>query len=166
MDKHPTSAKSNNIHTKELSKFIIFFILLFLSKLIIFFSSSFQPFFRFFLIVIARYRINTTKYVIKEPEKPGLFYNPPCYWLINQLIQSAFSSKSSKYHKSQTRRARELKFWENVHPPQHVTCHMPHVTCHVSHVTCHVSHVTCNFFFDKPVKLIGGGSVINGANPV
>ena len=39
----------------------------------------------------------------------------------------------------------------------------------MSRVTCHVSHVTCNvslfFFLDKVVKLIGGGSVINGAYP-
>ena len=41
-------------------------------------------------------------------------------------------------------RARELKFWENVHPPKHVMCHVSRVTCHVSHVTCHVSHVTCH----------------------
>ena len=49
----------------------------------------------------------------------------------------------------------------------HVTCH---VTCHVSHVMCHVSRVTCHnlffFFSDKVLKLIGGGSVINGAYPV
>jgi hypothetical protein len=51
------------------------------------------------------------------------------------------------YHKSQTRRARELKFWENVHPPQHVTCHMSHVTCHMSYVTCNVSCVTCHIFY-------------------
>ena len=40
-------------------------------------------------------------------------------------------------------------------------------TCRVSHVTGHVSCVTCHmffllFFFDKVVKLIGGGSVIKG----
>ena len=45
------------------------------------------------------------------------------------------------------------------------------VTCHVSHITCHVSHVTCHilflfYFLDKVVKLIGGGSFINGAYPV
>ena len=32
----------------------------------------------------------------------------------------------------------------NVHPPQHVTCHMSNVMCHVSCVMCHVSHVTCH----------------------
>ena len=68
-------------------------------------------------------------------------------------------------------RARELKFLENVHPPPPVTCHMSHGTCHVSRVTGHVSHVTCNFFsffseIYKVVKLVGGGSVINGAYPV
>ena len=41
----------------------------------------------------------------------------------------------------------------------------------MSRVTCHMSHVTCPFFFsffffDKVVKYIGGGSVINGAYPV
>ena len=43
---------------------------------------------------------------------------------------------------------------------------MSRVMCQVTcHVTCHVSYVTINFFFfsDKVVKLIGGGSVINGA---
>ena len=44
---------------------------------------------------------------------------------------------------------------------------MSRVTCHVSHVMCHLSHVMCQiFFFYKVVKLIGGGSVINGAYPV
>ena len=77
-------------------------------------------------------------------------------------------------------RARELKFWENVHPPKRVkchmsrvmchvscvTCHMSRVTCHVSHVTCHMSHLFIFFFFpDKVVELIGGRSVINGATP-
>ena len=54
-----------------------------------------------------------------------------------------------------------------------VMCHMSHVTCHMSCVMCHMSHVTCkkiiikkNFFCDKGVKLVGGGSVINGAYPV
>ena len=46
-----------------------------------------------------------------------------------------------------------------------------HITCHVTSVTCHVSHVTCHNFFIyfvlvKVLKLIGGGSVINGAYPV
>ena len=61
-----------------------------------------------------------------------------------------------------------------VHPPRtchmsHVACHVSCVTCHISRVPCHVSHVTCHFFFlffYKVLKLIGGGSVINGAYPV
>ena len=41
---------------------------------------------------------------------------------------------------------------------------MSHVMCQMSCVTCHMSHVTC-FFLDKVVKLVRGGSVINGATP-
>ena len=41
--------------------------------------------------------------------------------------------------------------------------------CQVSGVTCHVTHVFFFSFFllfsDKLVKLIGGGSVINGPTP-
>jgi hypothetical protein len=45
--------------------------------------------------------------------------------------------------------------------------HVSRVTCHMSRVTFHISRVTChNFFFDKVVKLISGGSVINRAYPV
>ena len=53
------------------------------------------------------------------------------------------------------------------HNMSYVTCHMLHVTCHVSRVICHMSHVIFilfYLFFDKLEKLIGGGSVINGAN--
>ena len=63
---------------------------------------------------------------------------------------------SSKHCQSQTGRAWELKFWENVHP----TC----VMCQVSHVTCHMWHVMCHL--EKVVELVGGGSVINRAYPV
>ena len=41
-----------------------------------------------------------------------------------------------------------------------VMCHVSRITCHVSHVTCHMSHI----FLDKVEKLVGGGSVINGAS--
>ena len=67
-----------------------------------------------------------------------------------------------------TERARELKFWENVHPPPCVPCHVSHVTCHMSGITCYMSCVMCpmsHFFFTK-FELIGGGSVINRAYPV
>ena len=65
----------------------------------------------------------------------------------------------------QTVRARELKFWMKVHLPQPFMCHVSHVMCHMSCVTCHLWRVTYLFFFlsDKVVKLVGGGSVINGA---
>ena len=52
-------------------------------------------------------------------------------------------------------------------PMSCVICHISRVRCHVSHVTCHMSQVTCHYFYlffsDKVVKLVGGGSVINGA---
>ena len=54
-----------------------------------------------------------------------------------------------------------------------VMCHVSCVTCHMSRGTCHVAHVTCHvslffliyFLLDKLVKLVVGGSVINGAMP-
>ena len=70
---------------------------------------------------------------------------------------------SLKHLHSQTVRARKLTFWEKVHL-------LPPVTCFVSCVTCHLSCVTCNFIyfvfvFDKVVKPVDGGFVINGATP-
>ena len=53
----------------------------------------------------------------------------------------------------------------------HVTCHVSRVTWHMSRVTCHMARVLCHnfflfkFFLEKEVKLVGGGSVINGATP-
>ena len=44
---------------------------------------------------------------------------------------------SSNHHNFQTVRARDLKFWHNVHHPICVMCHMSRVTCHMSCVTCH-----------------------------
>ena len=41
---------------------------------------------------------------------------------------------------------------------------MSHVTGQVSGVRCQVSGVT--FFLDNSVKVVGGGSVINGAYPL
>ena len=43
-----------------------------------------------------------------------------------------------------------------------VTCHMLCVTCQMSRVMCHIFF---NFFY-KAVKLVRGGSVINGAYPL
>ena len=65
-----------------------------------------------------------------------------------------FSFKPSYHHYTQTVRARELNFWENVHPP-------PCVRCQVSVVSFFLS-----LFLGKLVGLVGGGSVINWAYPV
>ena len=106
-----------------------------------------------------------------KPEEPGS-------WNFERKStphnMSHVTSLSSKYHKLQTRRARELRFLRECSPP--TTCHMSHVACHMSCVMCHMSHVTCHvscvtffilfFSSDKVVKLIGGGSVINGAYPI
>ena len=64
-------------------------------------------------------------------------------------------------------RAKELKFWEQVHLPPLVTCLVSRVASHMSCVTCPMSSVLCHFFpfFDKVVKLVSGGSAINGAYP-
>ena len=70
--------------------------------------------------------------------------------------QSAFSSESSKYRKSQTVRARKLNFLENFHPP--TTCQISHFTCPVSHVTCHLSH----FFLTKRWRLLVEGLLSTG----
>ena len=47
------------------------------------------------------------------------------------------------------------------------TCHVSCVTCHtqMSHVKCHMSHSPVIIFLsfsEQVVKLVGGGSVING----
>ena len=63
---------------------------------------------------------------------------------------SSFRSGTSRYCLSQTVRAGELKFRQNVHPPQCVTCHMSHVTG----VTYQVSGVRCQVF-QKVVELVG-----------
>ena len=101
--------------------------------------------------------------LINRPGVAGAVLKHLCYWLIQSVSQCSCSSKSSKYHKSQTIRAREPTFWENVHPPHHVTCYISHVTCYMSCVMCPVSYIY--IYFDKVMKLIGGGSVINGPTP-
>ena len=68
-----------------------------------------------------------------------------CFLL--DVVQNGLScqtQRSLKHHNSQTVRARELIFLENVHPTPCVMCHMSHVTCHVSGAACQVSHVTSN----------------------
>ena len=51
---------------------------------------------------------------------------------------------SSKHFHAQTVRARELKFWQKVHLPQSILCHVSYVMSHVSCVMCHASCVTCH----------------------
>ena len=67
-----------------------------------------------------------TQTVPRESLEPPYIYQTLCslccstipfvtHLIIHWVIES--SSKCSKYHKSHTVRARELTFWENVHPP-------------------------------------------------
>ena len=53
-----------------------------------------------------------------------------CYFLF--VCNNLFSSKPSKHTYTQTVRVRELKFWENVHPPLRFRCQMSGVRCQVS----------------------------------
>ena len=66
---------------------------------------------------------------------------------------------------SQTIRARELKFLENVHPTPCVMCHMSGVMCHLSPVTCltyffvlHLLYIYIFFFYLKNFLQCGGAS--------
>ena len=62
---------------------------------------------------------------------------------------------------------RELRFGEKVHVHTPVVCHMSCVTCHMSGVTifkiCYIFFLF--FFYNKVVKLVARGFVINGAIP-
>ena len=91
-------------------------------------TNSHGKFYNFF------YRFN--KYSISFFIRPGV---APLL-----LINWCFSSQSSKHCNSQTYRARELKFWENIHLTPFVMCDVPHATYHLSHITCHLSHVICH----------------------
>ena len=86
-------------------------------------------------------------------------------FVIDWLPEWPFSPKLSKHLYSQTVRARELIFWENVHPPPCVTYRASRVRFQVSGARCPVSCVTCNYYFllYKVFWLVGGGSVIIGA---
>ena len=54
-------------------------------------------------------------------------------------------------------------FW---YQTSHVTCHVTCVMCNVSSVTCQVSGLIIIFFSYTVVRIVVGGSVINGAYPV
>ena len=93
------------------------------------------------------------------------FYKHLRYCLILSISESSIVKISSIHLHSQTVRARELISLEKL-LLQPATCHVPHVECHMSRVTCNVSFILFSLFSDKVVKLVGGGSVINGANPL
>ena len=64
------------------------------------------------------------------------------------VLQTALSFSNSwfveiysKQYNSQTVRARELTFGENVHPTTCVMRPLSRVMCHMSHFTCHVAHL-------------------------
>ena len=93
-----------------------------------------------------RYKINNRPSVAVAVLQTALSFTD---WFIESLIRSSFFSQFSRHQKSQTVRARELKFWENVPPPKmrgmlRVRCQMSHVRCQVSPDTrCQVSGVSC-----------------------
>ena len=107
---------------------------------------------------------------LTDTVQPGLFYK---HLVINSLTDLSFSSISSNHLLSKIIKARELFFLENNNLPliihvSYVTCHVSGVMCHMSHVTYPISCFTCFFVvvFFKVLKLVDGGSVINGAYPV
>ena len=74
---------------------------------------------------------------LTDPVWPLPFYKHLCNLFIHSFMECSFSSRSPRNHKSQIIRAREMDFWENVHPPLYVTCHKSHGLCQVSGVTYH-----------------------------
>ena len=73
-------------------------------------------------------------YVFNRPGVAGAVLQTPS-WFIHWVSHLLFKI-SSKHSQFQTERARELIFWENVHPTIYFMCHVSYVTCHMSHVTC------------------------------
>ena len=85
---------------------------------------------------------------LTDPVWQGLFYIHLHDWFIHSLSHWVIlSSQSSRHHKSQTVRTRDLNFWEYVHPPPCVTSHMSGARCHVSGFRCHMSCVRCHMYF-------------------
>ena len=77
--------------------------------------------------------------------------------MIHWLSHSSFVDISSIPLQFQTIWARDLKFWENVHLPPCVKCHISRFKCHMSHNKRRVSHVNLNFRIKKK-KLNGGAN--------
>ena len=94
---------------------------------------------------------------LTDPMWPGLFYKHLHHWLNNSVSHWSFSFKSSKYHKSQTVRARECS------PP--APCHVSHVTIfffrqsveaywlRVCYQCCLPPSSLCRFLMSKGIKL-------------
>ena len=78
----------------------------------------------------------TKVYICNRPGVAGVVLQHPGHWFINWLIKWSFSSISSGQHYFQTVKAKDMKFWDNVHSC--VSC----VTCPWSRFRCHVSCVT------------------------
>ena len=68
------------------------------------------------------------------------FYKHLWNLLSQSVTESPFVNIFSKHCLSQTKRVRELKFQENVHP-------LPHVMCHVSDVKCQDVIKNINIYF-------------------
>ena len=78
--------------------------------------------------------------------------------LIEWLSYSFFREQILKTPLLPNRMTLHLSFWDNVHLPQYVMCHKSCGMCCVS--------IFFSFFsssFDKVMKQVGGGCVINGA---
>ena len=76
--------------------------------------------------------LRSVSLIFNRPGVAGAFLQSPpllIHWLSDPFVQI-----SSKHCQSQTRRARELKFWEFIHLSPCVTYHMSHVRCQVSGV--------------------------------
>ena len=80
------------------------------------------------------YNVYLHHIIFNRPGVAGAVLQTPLL-LIHTFINSSFSSKPSKYHYTQSIRAKELKFWENFH-------HVSHVRCQVSGVRCLVSYIS------------------------
>ena len=76
------------------------------------------------------FKVRRKSLLLKRPGVAGTVLQT-FLWLIDWLTNSSFSSKSSRHLHSKTVWARDLKCWENVHLPPHVTCHVSHVMCHM-----------------------------------
>ena len=77
------------------------------------------------------------------------------------LVQSSFLEISTKYCRSQTVGARELKLCENVHPSSCVTSHRSHVTC-PCHVSCAIILLSLIFFRTKLLRQLMKGLLSTG----